>query len=156
MYNKRGILGRIQEKSKIAMNGCWEMSAGANSYPRFMFNGDAYQAHRFVWEICHGEIPEGLNVLHKCHNKLCVNPFHLNLGTPQDNASDITVDQLEQKEKNLEQNKGLVVRGALKELEKETIQKILEDNKYSRTKTAKILGTSTTTLWRKIKKYNLV
>ena len=158
MYSKRGILGRIQEKAKITFTGCWEITAGNNSngYPRFMFNGDAYQAYRFVWEICHGEIPEGLNVLHKCHNKICVNPFHLNLGTAQDNASDITIDQLEQKEKNLEvcsTNKNPIM---LKELEMETIQKVLEENKYSRTKTAAILGTSTTTLWRKIKKYKLL
>ena len=156
MYSKRGILGRIQEKSKINMNGCWEMNPSANGYPRFMFNGDAYQAHRFVWEICHGEIPFGLNVLHKCHNKCCVNPFHLNLGTDQDNASDITINRLENKEKNTERPVKFVAEGILQESEKEVIQKVLEENKYSRIKTAEILGTSTTTLWRKIKKYKIL
>lgn len=157
MYNKRGILGRIQEKAMVSGGGCWEMTVDNNSngYPRFTFNGDTYQAHRFVWEICHGEIPENMSVLHKCHNKLCVNPFHLNLGTAQDNASDITIERLERKEKDMIVNKNDGVPGILNQSERITIQNILENNKYSRVKTAADLGISTTTLWRKIKKYNI-
>lgn len=156
MFNKRGILGRVQEKAKITQNGCWEMPPSANGYPRFMFNGDVYQAHRFVWEICHGEIPEGLSVLHKCHNKLCVNPFHLNLGTAQDNVTDITIESFEKREKSMELPVKFVAEGILDESERETIQKILEKKKYSRLETANVLGISTTTLWRKIKKYKLL
>jgi len=46
------------------------------------------RAHRAAWKYTHGEIPNGLYVLHKCDTPLCVNPFHLYLGTQKDNAAD--------------------------------------------------------------------
>jgi hypothetical protein len=41
-----------------------------------------------MWELCHGPIPDGLQVLHKCDVRLCANPDHLFLGTNQDNVND--------------------------------------------------------------------
>lgn len=45
-------------------------------------------AHRIVWELTQGPVPNGSFCLHKCDVPLCVNPSHLYLGTQADNVRD--------------------------------------------------------------------
>ena len=45
-------------------------------------------AHRAAWRFEFGEIPPGMQVLHRCDVTFCVNPSHLFLGTHQDNMRD--------------------------------------------------------------------
>ena len=46
------------------------------------------QAHRYYYEQAYGDIPKGMLVRHICHNRKCINPEHLQLGTHQDNRND--------------------------------------------------------------------
>lgn len=72
---------------------CWPWKAGTNrkgkfGYGQIRVGGKCIGAHRFSYEAFNGEVPEGLFVLHKCDNPVCVNPGHLFLGTAKDNAQD--------------------------------------------------------------------
>lgn len=68
---------------------CWAYTGGTFSgrYGRFFLDGKAELAHRVVYRIANGEIPDKLFVMHKCNNKLCCNPKHLTTGTNSDNQS---------------------------------------------------------------------
>jgi len=47
------------------------------------------RAHRYSWVLHNGEIPSGMQVLHRCDNPGCVNPNHLFLGTQKQNIEDM-------------------------------------------------------------------
>lgn len=46
------------------------------------------EAHRVAYQIVHGELAQGVYVLHKCDNPPCFRPSHLLHGTCADNRRD--------------------------------------------------------------------
>lgn len=72
------------------MSGCWLWTGatGPTGYGMFRMDGKTRRAHRVAHEMYVGPIPNGQSVLHRCDNPTCVNPQHLALGTPKDNADD--------------------------------------------------------------------
>jgi len=66
---------------------CWKWSGKyKGGYGRY----GKELAHRASWRIHNGKsIPKGQVIRHLCNNPRCVNPFHLCLGTQQDNVNDM-------------------------------------------------------------------
>lgn len=72
---------------------CWLWLGASHNglaldYGTFRVGDKVLYAHRVSYEIANGPIPEGLDVLHTCDNKKCVNPNHLYLGTQANNTTD--------------------------------------------------------------------
>jgi len=70
---------------------CWEWTGGVSGsgYGVFSLKGKARSSHRVSYDFFYEEDCEGMNVCHDCDNKLCINPFHLFLGTAKDNIQDM-------------------------------------------------------------------
>jgi hypothetical protein len=73
--------------------GCWVWTGAVTTTGYGVFQKgrrgeNLHKAHRFSYEIHHGEIPSGSLILHSCDNKLCVNPSHLSPGDHSQNIKE--------------------------------------------------------------------
>lgn len=79
---------RIHQKLAIE-HGCWVWYGplDRDGYGRCYIKHPRQQrAHRTVWTLLIGPIPEGLMMDHLCRNRRCVNPEHLEIVTPRVNV----------------------------------------------------------------------
>jgi hypothetical protein len=83
------LLDRLVDKFTIG-DGCWEWTASKNwgGYGTISEGGRAGRdllAHRALYELMVGPIPEGLQIDHLCRNRGCVRPDHMEPVTQQEN-----------------------------------------------------------------------
>jgi hypothetical protein len=69
---------------------CWPWLASLNDkgYGQIMVGGGhgrPIHAHRIMYELIHGPIPDGLVIDHLCRNRWCQNPLHLEAVTNKEN-----------------------------------------------------------------------
>lgn len=81
----------LADKSvRITETGCqiWMGATLMNGYGIITPQRKQVYVHRASYEVHVGPIPAGAHVLHSCDTPTCINPLHLRLGTPADNAKD--------------------------------------------------------------------
>ena len=86
------VLERL--RVKLAVNpetSCWEWTGCRDNRPGkgygyVRLGGKTRLAHRALYQMFVGPIPDGLQVDHLCRNTGCVNPEHLEAVTPQLNV----------------------------------------------------------------------
>lgn len=68
--------------------GCWLWTEALNrkGYGVTTHNGIVRGAHRVLWEIVNGPVPDGMQPDHKCRVRCCINPDHLEVVTPRENV----------------------------------------------------------------------
>lgn len=66
--------------------GCKRDSVSGTQYGMVRYRGKTMGAHRLSWMAYKGDIPNGMEIDHICHNSLCVNPDHLRLATRKQNV----------------------------------------------------------------------
>jgi hypothetical protein len=85
---KRPLSERIATKYVIT-DDCW-LWTGATSPTGYAYikaeDGKQTYAHRAMYELAVGPIPEGLEIDHLCRVRHCVNPAHLEAVTAQENS----------------------------------------------------------------------
>lgn len=92
----------IASKISVQPNGCWHWISALNDqgYGVLTRKRKQYRAHRFVYELLVGPIPQGLDLDHECHipengckggksclHRRCVNPDHVGPKTRKDNLA---------------------------------------------------------------------
>lgn len=77
---KSGLFAKFFEPTDTGE--CWLWKGSFNSHGYGRFGHPAKMAHRLVYEMYRGPIPEGLHLDHLCRTKACVNPAHLEPVTP--------------------------------------------------------------------------
>lgn len=78
--------------------GCYDNTTG---YGVGRINKKSMQSHRIAWIFSTGEILNSMIVVrHKCDNKACCNPNHLETGTHADNINDWQTRLINQKGEN--------------------------------------------------------
>lgn len=79
----------IEKVDKTGSCWIWKASKYSSGYGQFWNGKKIDGAHRVSYRLFKGDIPNGHVVMHRCDNKICVNPEHLAIGTALDNMRDM-------------------------------------------------------------------
>jgi hypothetical protein len=79
----------LQSRTETDENGCWIWQGAKNAAGYGLMRPNqtgSAGAHRVMFILLNGQIPDGVEINHKCYNRACINPFHLELVTHLENV----------------------------------------------------------------------
>lgn len=92
IFSRERFRSKLEGRYEIVESGCWEWTAkidrygyGAVSVP---LNGKwrSTGAHRASWMVHRGPLAPDMQIDHLCRNRKCINPWHLEPVTTQENT----------------------------------------------------------------------
>lgn len=84
------ILEKLFKHTIENHEGCWlwTKSCFSSGYGQQKTKGKNWKVHRLIYSLLNKDFDSKLIVRHRCGNRLCCNPLHLEEGTLEDNAKD--------------------------------------------------------------------
>lgn len=84
----------IHERATITETGCWEWPHLKNDgYGVTTFRGQRWRVHRLTWHHLKTPLSKATVVHHKCANRACCNPDHLQATTAHANNAEMMARQ---------------------------------------------------------------
>ena len=79
---------RLEARIQRIPSGCWLWTGTklTTGYGQIVNHRKCFKVHRVAYELFVGPIPDGMQIDHICHVRLCVNPAHLRLATNKQNG----------------------------------------------------------------------
>lgn len=89
--NADRILLGLTRRYVVAPSGCWEWTGYRSDCHYGIYTGGQktgwpVNAHRLMYMVKVGPIPDGFHIDHLCRNRGCINPQHLQAVTPRVNT----------------------------------------------------------------------
>lgn len=78
-------------------DACWLWTGSVShrtGYGKKQLGGKTISAHRWMYSIFKGHIPDGMTLDHTCKNRQCVNPNHLEIVSQAENCRRSTATKL--------------------------------------------------------------
>lgn len=85
------LMARVMTQVRFLDNGCWEWTGNVGScgYAEATLQSKSYRVNRFMCEVLAGpKFDPALDACHSCHNRLCINPWHLRQDTHAANLAE--------------------------------------------------------------------
>lgn len=85
IYRQKSVKYKVDKETN-----CWNCYSHSlnRGYPVFKRNGKRLRISKYYFEQKFGEVPKGKLLCHKCNKSLCINPYHLYIGSYKDNSND--------------------------------------------------------------------